>query len=741
MKNKLLFLTILLSLFSLQFTHAQKYQSIGDRLEARLPEQKTAKDSIAILQQLVDIDPTNRNNEDYVQHLLKLKDRGKITDLNTYLLLQKVQEYTASKDFTKAIAIIQQVVSEFDKQHKVITWYLNALKDDYDAVGDQEARLKYFQQKLEYYQVNGPYENMGCCFLAIAGYYRYQAAYNQSINYYLKAAETFKRFNYKLYANQLIVVANEYIDWGNIDRASYYLHIAGPILDTFRFNELKLGYSYALGRMYLNSQRYVEAIKAYKYNISISVDPKTHLYIYARGSACCFSDEALAYIKLGQPELALPNLQKAQKIIDSGKYYNISVGRLGYLEFDYIYYKYYRLVGKNKRAEKSLLTACQIASKTNNRHFKLAYLKELAEFYDATNKPLKALSYYKEHAILLDTINIQQGKFKIAQYEVDQRDKLQQQHINELKQQKILQDYQLGRRNVLLWSSLVILFLILGLLAFIYRQLVIHKKTLTALKNTQLQLIQSAKMASLGELTAGIAHEIQNPLNFVNNFSGVNTELIEELQQEAENGNLEEIKELAAIIKTNEEKINHHGSRADFIVKGMLQHSRASTGERQITNINILADEFLKLSYHGLRAIDKSFNAELVTSFDEKLPKINIVQQDFGRVLVNLFNNAFYSINKKHKTALPSYKPEISLSTYIENGQVVIKIKDNGLGIPDDIKEKIMQPFFTTKPTGEGTGLGLSLSYDIVVKGHNGKITIDSQEGEYAEFKVFIPAV
>jgi two-component system NtrC family sensor kinase len=265
------------------------------------------------------------------------------------------------------------------------------------------------------------------------------------------------------------------------------------------------------------------------------------------------------------------------------------------------------------------------------------------------------------------------------------------------------------------------------------------RTTLDNLKSAQTQLVQSEKMASLGELTAGIAHEIQNPLNFVNNFSEVSIELLTELKEEVEAGNKEDVIAIANDLTQNLEKINHHGKRADFIVKGMLQHSRTSTGEKQETNINILADEFLKLSYHGLRAKDKNFNAELITHFDKKIPKINIAAQDIGRVLLNLFNNAFYAVNQKQKTAGADYKPEVTVSTSIEKNNLIIKVKDNGNGIPDAIKDKIMQPFFTTKPTGEGTGLGLSLSYDIVVKGHNGSITVDTKENEFTEFTVTIP--
>ena len=245
-------------------------------------------------------------------------------------------------------------------------------------------------------------------------------------------------------------------------------------------------------------------------------------------------------------------------------------------------------------------------------------------------------------------------------------------------------------------------------------------------------------MASLGELTAGIAHEIQNPLNFVNNFSEVNTELIDELEQEANNGNIDEIKAIAKDIKENEEKINHHGKRADAIVKNMLQHSRTSTGQKELTDINALADEYLRLSYHGMRAKDKTFNATMQTDFDESIGKINIIPQDIGRVLLNLFNNAFYAVNEKSKQQTAGYEPIVSVNTKKINNTIELTVKDNGNGIPQKVVDKIFQPFFTTKPTGEGTGLGLSLSYDII-KAHGGEIKVETKEGEGSEFVVRIP--
>lgn len=263
---------------------------------------------------------------------------------------------------------------------------------------------------------------------------------------------------------------------------------------------------------------------------------------------------------------------------------------------------------------------------------------------------------------------------------------------------------------------------------------------MASLKATQSQLIQSEKMASLGELTAGIAHEIQNPLNFVNNFSELNSELLSELKDEIRNGNLEEVKALADAIEANEQKINHHGKRADAIVKGMLQHSRNSSGVKEQTDINALTDEYLRLAYHGLRAKDKSFNATMKTDFDESIGNVNVVPQDVGRVILNLIMNAFYAVDEKKRQNLNGYDPVVSVSTRKYGDQVEIKVADNGSGIPQKIMDKIFQPFFTTKPTGQGTGLGLSMSYDII-KSHGGKLYVETKEGEGSEFIVLLPNV
>lgn len=256
------------------------------------------------------------------------------------------------------------------------------------------------------------------------------------------------------------------------------------------------------------------------------------------------------------------------------------------------------------------------------------------------------------------------------------------------------------------------------------------EKTLSELKNTQSQLVLAEKMASLGELTAGIAHEIQNPLNFVNNFSELSTELINEMNEEIENNNHEEVRFLADHLKQNLEKINHHGNRASSIVKGMLEHSRDSNRQKELSDINTIADEYLRLAYHGFRAKDKSFYANLKVHLDQSLPKVNIVSQDISRVLLNLINNALYAVSEKAKRTRDDYEPCVTLSTEEVNRRVEIRVKDNGDGIPESVVDKIFQPFFTTKPTGKGTGLGLSISYDIVTKGHNGSLAVVTHSGE-----------
>ena len=361
----------------------------------------------------------------------------------------------------------------------------------------------------------------------------------------------------------------------------------------------------------------------------------------------------------------------------------------------------------------------------------------LAEVYKLNHNSDSALKYLELSNALEDSI-----------YSQEKQREFQSVIFNEqLRKQEYQQEQQQLKNRIRLYiliSGLLALTVIAYILYHQKRKTDLQKskaeRALHELKVTQAQLIQSEKMASLGELTAGIAHEIQNPLNFVNNFSEVNKELIDELQEEITKGNYDEVRLIASELEENEEKIAHHGKRADAIVKGMLQHSRSTTGQKIPTDINALADEYLRLSYHGLRAKNKLFNATLETNYDARVEKINIVPQDIARVLLNLYNNAFYSVTEKKKLHPDGYEPAVSVSTKKINTKVELKVSDNGNGIPQKVLDKIFQPFFTTKPTGQGTGLGLSLSYDII-KAHGGEIKVETKEGEYAEFIIQLQRV
>ncbi len=380
-----------------------------------------------------------------------------------------------------------------------------------------------------------------------------------------------------------------------------------------------------------------------------------------------------------------------------------------YLSTANLYHKYKQQDSAEYYAQKALETA----SAEKYLQDVLNAGKILYTYYDEDGNLPKAYKYLKITTATKDSLFSQDKVKQLLSIDFDEKQR-----------QRDIEAAEIAYRDQVRMYTFIAGLIVLLLLVFVFWRNSRQRKranlllqdqkeeietSLEKLQLTQKQLIQSEKMASLGELTAGIAHEIQNPLNFVNNFSEVSAELTAELKDELKKGNIEESISIADDLEQNLEKIQHHGKRADFIVKGMLQHSRTNTGERQLTDINILADEFLKLSYHGLRAKDKSFNTEFVTHFDKGLPKVTVVQQDIGRVLLNLFNNAFYAVALRQKNAGADYKPEVSVTTTTDGKNIVIKVKDNGNGIPDAIKDKIMQPFFTTKPTGQGTGLGLSL--------------------------------
>jgi signal transduction histidine kinase len=359
----------------------------------------------------------------------------------------------------------------------------------------------------------------------------------------------------------------------------------------------------------------------------------------------------------------------------------------------------------------------------------------LSAAFDISRQTDSAYHYLKTAIALKDGLN-KEGRIKNFQLAgFNEQMKLEEQKAEQLRTITTI-------RTLSFMAGIAILLFVSGMIYRNYRRQRKDKHTIeqayAELKSTQSQLIQSEKMASLGELTAGIAHEIQNPLNFVNNFSEVNKEMLAEMREEIEKKNFDEVSSMAKDVEENEEKIIFHGKRADAIVKSMLQHSRSSSNKKEPTDINALCDEYLRLSYYGLRAKDKSFNATMKTDFDVSIGNINIIPQDIGRVILNLINNAFYAGDEKKKSGINNYEPTVSVSTKRVNGKVEIKVADNGTGIPQKVLGKIFQPFFTTKPTGQGTGLGLSLAYDII-KAHGGEINVETKEGEGSEFVIQLP--
>jgi len=484
------------------------------------------------------------------------------------------------------------------------------------------------------------------------------------------------------------------------------------------FNLLMIGIQFAITDQPDSANYYFQkSLEAYQVN-KIEVSPQV------------YEELGNVQFKLGNMPLALSYYQKSlQALTPSINYFSLSKTLLALSKY---YQKINQLDSSIFYAQKSL-GAAQLISSKNKRIGPAAI--QLSKLYETINTD-EAFRYYKIAVEIQDSLY---GKNSLESIQTIAAQEEERKRAIEANRTKY--EYQLKQYGLLTGLGVFLL------LAFILYQnnkkqkaanRLLHQQkeeinqksqqleiSLSTLKSTQAQLIQSEKMASLGELTAGIAHEIQNPLNFVNNFSEVSNELIKEMQDELKKGNVEEGCLIADDIEQNLVKINHHGLRASSIVKGMLDHSRTSIGVKELIDISALADEFLRLSYQGIRAKDNNFYATLETHFDPDLPLISLIHQDFGRVLLNLINNAFYAVNEKAKLGMEDYQPTVTISTRKLENAIEINVKDNGKGIPESIREKIFQPFFTTKPTGQGTGLGLSLSYDIV-KAHGGHIEIKS---------------
>jgi two-component system, NtrC family, sensor kinase len=550
---------------------------------------------------------------------------------------------------------------------------------------------------------------------------------------------------------RLDILANIYHDLGhlygstgNIDRQIISYLKADSIAAVIKDTVLQALANMNLGSIYLKNSKLDSALAFEQRSLELFATLPFNVRKY---EGWALNNVALIHQKKGELGLSRNTFEKAIEV-------NIRQNNLAALGSSYSQLSnLYKTAGKPDSAILYAKKAQDILKSVNNLSGLAGVYNLMYSLFEEKNNKDSALHYLKLADILKDSLNYEEKKNIQAYQNVGFDEQLR---LEALEKEKI--ETQTKIRTYALLAGIGVFMLTVLLL---YRNNRNRKKSntilqnqkeelqtaLSELKSTQSQLIQSEKMASLGELTAGIAHEIQNPLNFVNNFSDVNRELLGEMNDEIDKGNYAEVKLIAKDVSENEQKINHHGKRADAIVKGMLQHSRSSSGVKEPTNINALADEYLRLAYHGLRAKDKSFNATLQTDFDESIGNINIIPQDIGRVILNLITNAFYVVDEKKKSSIEKsgfenltslYEPTVSVSTKKEGNKVLIAVKDNGNGIPAKVLDKIFQPFFTTKPTGQGTGLGLSLSYDII-KAHGGELKAETKAGEFAEFVITLP--
>ncbi|MBD2722986.1 histidine kinase [Hymenobacter sp. BT189] len=598
-----------------------------------------------------------------------------------------------------------------------------------------------------------------------------QGDYNQGISHYLRSADLARAYNRYSQENQLKVVGYTYADWGNPTKALYYLrqslavHAALPRRNGYDW------YAYTYRGMTLAYRQLHNYPAALRYaTLALAGIPTDTTRRYAadvpRVQAYGLTLKSAVLLDMGREAEADPPLVRARQLADSlGLKLHNQGG--GYLDLEATWARYYAARHEPARAEQAWLIALQQARQIKSVPLRLAYLRALANFYAQQGQTELAGRYARAGLVLADSLRAVQGAFQVAGYEAERAEQAQQARIQGLRLAQVQAAARARRQRLLLFSTLAVLALLAGLGFVLWRgnrrqrqantalnrlnEAVTQQKqelqtqrdqlntSLTELRATQAQLIQREKMASLGELTAGIAHEIQNPLNFVNNFAEVSTELMAELREAQAAGDAEEVTALAGDVTQNLGKITEHGRRAAAIVRGMLEHSRTSTGERAPTDLNQLCDEYLRLAYQGLRAKDKSFNAALETEFAADLPLVSAVGPDVGRVLLNLFSNAFYAVHKRQQTGEASYQPIVGVSTHVANNHVHLQVRDNGGGISPEIQQKIFQPFFTTKPTGEGTGLGLSLSHDIIAQGHGGSLAVESREGEGTEFTITLP--
>jgi signal transduction histidine kinase len=620
--------------------------------------------------------------------------------------------------------------------------YVHGLAYAYKNIGiayymqaDYIQTLTYWNQSLKQFEDANDKKGIANILSNLGAVYSNEGDDAKALDYYLKALRYAQQINDTL---RLVTVLNNigsvYFNKASTqDKALGYYLKALPMCEKLGDNDAIGTITVNIGEIYLGRNEDTLALKYFERSAKAYQNSKNLPY--------SLNDIAKVYEKRKDYATALKYHQQAL---------DISEKLSARLEMSQSYQGMAFVYAQKKEISKALQAYknAETIAKEIAANYELEKIyKGLSDAYAAINDYPNAYTYQSLLTTVKDTLYNAEKDKKLAFLQFNFEIQKKQTEIDLLMKDKTMNDLELKTQKTVKNSLIAVLSLVILLVFILFRNYRIKDKTnsildtqkkeleqtLAELRSAQSQLIQAEKMASLGELTAGIAHEIQNPLNFINNFSEVNRELIEELKTERsklktdrdEKSEIDILNDIAA----NGEKVIHHGRRADAIVKGMLQHSRKNTGQKEATDINALCDEYLRLSYHGLRAKGTSFNADFKTDFDSTIGKVNIIPQDFGRVLLNLFNNAFYAVNERHKVEGSAFKPVVSVQTKKLDHKIQIKISDNGNGISQKIIDKIFQPFFTTKPAGSGTGLGLSLSYDII-KAHGGEIKVETQHDE-----------
>ena len=731
---------------------ARPYWDVSyDSLAATLPRQPTDEARLQTLQHLLDLRPTGPQALPLLDRLLVLNQQLGTLDAQPYQSLRAgVALWKQGSADAAALDSMHHAIVGFDRVGRPIPWILIDLVSLYNRLNRMEERRRYYEARLAHYRVRGQVQNEAACYVSQGGYYRRMGDYNRTLNNILRAADLLKGYDQRMYVRELLVAGDVYAQWGNDNLATRYLSMAQRLPDFRRIDGMAREYTFlTLSRGYArNGLLPMAQVLADSVLAARVPDPLERKLSRAYGLV----QKSLLYLQQQQLAAAAPLLARAQRLDDS--LHVPMTGKLGEFELDAAWARYYTARHNEAQAERHWLLAYRKAMAAHIERLQPEYLKELVRFYTRRSQPAQALHYANAYIRFNDDFTAAQSVFHVAHYEGERVEQAQNNQIASLRQLQAVQAVRLRLGQWLLLGAGLAVLLVSGLGVFIYRQLSTNRRTLLQLRATQAQLVQAEKMAFLGELTSGIAHELQNPLTFMKSFAEVSTGLVDDINgNAAPHANDSPLRsEILAGLKQNLQQISQHGQRASSIIKDMLEHSRSGTSPRELTDLNALAEANLLLAYQALRTQSPEFNAHLVREFDSHLGPVAVVASDLGRVLLNLCANALHAVRERQRELAlvpPSevlaplhYEPTVTVRTRRLPGRTVeIRVGDNGPGMPDHVREKIFQPFFTTKPVGEGTGLGLSLCHDIVAKGHGGTLTVDTCEGKGTEFIItLLPA-